>query len=63
MKEQLESNLLTKYAAGLMTNDELKSLEDWLRKNPQYRSTLAVIKQRVDALVGNVRQEHAGVMA
>ena len=55
MKEQLESNLLTKYAAGLMTSDELRNLEDWLRKNPQYRSTLAVVKQRVDALVSNMQ--------
>lgn len=54
MKEQLEANLLTKYAAGLMNPDELKSLEDWLKKNPQYRMTLAVIKQRVDAMVHNV---------
>ncbi|MCC7297431.1 MAG: hypothetical protein IT244_03785 [Bacteroidia bacterium] len=54
MKEQLESNLLTKYAAGLMTNDELRSLEDWLRKNPQYRTTVAVIKQRVDEMVGAI---------
>lgn len=52
MKEQLESNLLTKYAAGLMTNEELRSLEEWLRNNPQHRLTLAVIKQRVDAMVG-----------
>lgn len=54
MKEQLESNLLTKYAAGLMNSDELNTLEDWLKKNPQYRSTLAVIKQRVDAMVNAV---------
>jgi GrpB-like predicted nucleotidyltransferase (UPF0157 family) len=50
MKEQLEANLLTKYAAGLMNNEELRSLEDWLRKNPQYKMTLALIKQRVDAM-------------
>lgn len=50
MKEQLEANLLTKYAAGLMSSEELRSLEDWLRKNPQYRTTLALIKQRVDAM-------------
>ncbi|MBS3913225.1 MAG: hypothetical protein KG003_01910 [Bacteroidetes bacterium] len=56
MREQLESNLLTKYAAGLMTSEELRNLEDWLRKNPQYRMTLAVIKQRVDAMVGNLAQ-------
>lgn len=54
MKEQLESNLLTKYAAGLMSTDELRSLEDWLKKNPQYRMTVAVIKQRVDAMVGSL---------
>ncbi len=51
MKEQLESNLLTKYAAGLMSTEELRSMEDWLRNNPQYRMTLALIKQRVDAMV------------
>jgi len=51
MKEQLESNLLTKYAAGLMNNDELRSMEDWLRKNPQFMTTLALIKQRVDVMV------------
>lgn len=54
MKEQLESNLLTKYAAGLMSNEELRNLEEWLRNNPQYRMTLAVIKQRVDAMVGTL---------
>lgn len=51
MKEQLESNLITKYAAGLMSSEEMKYLEDWLRKNPQYRTTVALIKQRVDAMV------------
>jgi GrpB-like predicted nucleotidyltransferase (UPF0157 family) len=56
MKEQLESNILTKYAAGLMTSEELRSLEDWLRKNPQYQITLAVIKQRVDAMKGALSQ-------
>lgn len=50
MKEQLESNLITKYAAGLMNSDELKSLEEWLKKNPQYNVTVAIIKQRVDAM-------------
>lgn len=52
MKEELEANLITKYAAGLMTTDESKSLEDWLKTNPQFRMTVAVIKQRVDAMVG-----------
>ncbi len=56
MKEQLESNILTKYAAGLMSSEELKGLEDWLRKNPQYQITLAVIKQRVDAMKGALSQ-------
>ncbi|MBL7811911.1 MAG: hypothetical protein JNL57_06770 [Bacteroidetes bacterium] len=51
MKEQLESNLITKYAAGLMNRDEASRLEEWLRKNPQYRMTVALIKQRVDAMV------------
>lgn len=51
MKEQLESNLLTKYAAGLMNNEELRHLEEWLKQNPQYQMTLALIKQRVDAIV------------
>ncbi len=52
MKEELEANLITKYAAGLMTSDESKNLEDWLKTNPQFRMTVAVIKQRVDAMVG-----------
>lgn len=51
MKEHLESNLITKYAAGLMSSDEAKSMEDWLKKNPQFRMTVAMIKQRVDALM------------
>jgi hypothetical protein len=51
MKEPLESNLLTKYAAGLMSRDEIKHLEEWLKKNPQYNMTVAIIKQQVDALV------------
>lgn len=51
MKEQLESNLITKYAAGLMSREEIKYLEEWLKKNPQYNVTVAIIKQQVDALV------------
>jgi anti-sigma factor RsiW len=51
MKEQLESNLITKYAAGLMSSEEMKHLEEWLKKNPQYNVTVAIIKQQVDALV------------
>jgi anti-sigma factor RsiW len=51
MKEQLESNLITKYAAGLMSSEEMIHLEEWLRKNPQYNITVAIIKQQVDALV------------
>ena len=51
MKEQLESNLITKYAAGLMSSEEMKHLEEWLRKNPQYNITVAIIKQQVEALV------------
>jgi anti-sigma factor RsiW len=51
MKEQLEANLITKYAAGLMSHEEMKHLEDWLKKNPQYNVTVAIIKQQVDALV------------
>ncbi|MFN5890789.1 MAG: hypothetical protein ACK448_10360 [Bacteroidota bacterium] len=51
MKEQLESNLLTKYAAGLMSADELKKLEEWLKKNPQYMPTLAVIQKQVSAML------------
>jgi anti-sigma factor RsiW len=50
MKEQLESNLITKYAAGLMSNEEMKHLEEWLKRNPQYNVTVAIIKQRVDAM-------------
>lgn len=54
MKEQLESNLITKYAAGLMSSEEMKHLEEWLKKNPQYNVTVAIIKQQVDALVNAV---------
>ncbi len=50
MKEQLESNALTKYAAGLMEADELQILEEWLRENPQYLNTLALIQQQVRAM-------------
>jgi hypothetical protein len=50
-KEQLESNTFTKYAAGLMQEDELKKLEDWLKKNPQFKPTLAIIKQQVSAMM------------
>jgi hypothetical protein len=31
-KEQLESNTFTKYAAGLMQDEELRKLEEWLKK-------------------------------
>ncbi|MEY4465068.1 MAG: hypothetical protein RLZZ465_698 [Bacteroidota bacterium] len=50
-KEQLESNTFTKYAAGLMQDEELKKLEDWLKKNPQFKPTLAIIKQQVSAMM------------
>jgi anti-sigma-K factor RskA len=50
MKEQLESNILTKYAAGLMEAEELRKLEDWLKQNPQFRTTLALIQQNVRAM-------------
>lgn len=50
-KEQLESNTFTKYAAGLMKDDELRKLEDWLKKNPQFKPTLAIIKQQVSAML------------
>lgn len=50
MKEQLESNILTKYAAGLMEAEELSMLEDWLKQNPQFRTTLALIQQNVMAM-------------
>jgi hypothetical protein len=38
-KEQLESNTFTKYAAGLMHDEELRKLEEWLKKNPQFKPT------------------------
>lgn len=50
MKEQLESNALTKYAAGLMEAEELRILEEWLKENPQYLNTLALIQQQVRAM-------------
>jgi hypothetical protein len=50
MKEQLESNILTKYAAGLMEAEELRKLEDWLKQNPQFKTTLALIQQNVRAM-------------
>ncbi len=50
MKEQLESNVLTKYAAGLMEADELRILEDWLKQNPQFMNTLAFVQQQVKAM-------------
>ena len=50
-KEQLESNTFTKYAAGLMHDEELRKLEDWLKKNPQFKPTLAIIKQQVSAMM------------
>jgi GrpB-like predicted nucleotidyltransferase (UPF0157 family) len=56
MKEQLEANVITKYAAGLMNMEEASRMEDWLRKNPQFRMTVALIKQRVDALVGTTNE-------
>jgi hypothetical protein len=34
-----------------MTGEEVRALEEWLKKNPQFSVTVAVIKQRVDALV------------
>ena len=61
MKEQLESNILTKYAAGLMSAEELQKLEEWLKKNPQYMPTLAVIQKQVSAMLHpqNSPYEHA----
>jgi len=46
----LESNILTKYAAGLMEAEELRKLEEWLKQNPQFRTTLALITQNVQAM-------------
>ncbi len=48
--EQLESNLFTKYAAGLMEDDELNTLETWLKNNPQFKPALAIISQQVSAI-------------
>jgi hypothetical protein len=53
-KEQLESNTFTKYAAGLMHDEELRKLEGWLKKNPQFKPTLAIIKQQVSALMSQL---------
>ena len=50
-KEQMESNIFTKYAAGLMHDEELRKLEEWLKKNPQFKPTLAIIKQQVSAMM------------
>ena len=50
-KEQLESNTFTKYAAGLMKEEELGKLEEWLKKIPQFKPTLAIIKQQVSAMM------------
>lgn len=50
MKEQLESNAFTKYAAGLMDKEELTKLENWLKENPQFMNTLAFIQQQVNSM-------------
>ncbi len=50
MKEQLESNVITKYAAGLMSKEESRKLEDWLKQNPQFMNTVAIIQQQVRAM-------------
>ena len=50
-KEQLESNTFTKYAAGLMQEEELRKLEEWLKKNPQLKPTLTIIKQQESAMM------------
>jgi hypothetical protein len=34
-----------------MSADELKKLEEWLKKNPQYMPTLAVIQKQVSAML------------
>jgi anti-sigma factor RsiW len=50
MKEQLESNVITKYAAGLMEHDERTQWEKWLQENPQFSITVAIIQQQVQAM-------------
>lgn len=50
MKEQLESNVITKYAAGLMEQDERNQWEKWLKDNPQFSTTVALIQQQVQAM-------------
>jgi anti-sigma factor RsiW len=50
MKEQLESNLITKFAAGLMEHDEEQIMQEWLQQNPQFVSTVALIQQQVEAM-------------
>jgi anti-sigma factor RsiW len=50
MKEQLESNVITKYAAGLMGTDERTQWEKWLQENPEFAHTVAIIQQQVKAM-------------
>jgi anti-sigma factor RsiW len=50
MKEQLESNVITKYAAGLMEHDERTQWEKWLQENPEFANTVAIIQQQVKAM-------------
>jgi hypothetical protein len=33
-----------------MEAEELRKLEDWLKQNPQFRTTLALIQQNVRAM-------------
>lgn len=50
MKEQLESNLITKFAAGLLEHEEEQFMQEWLQENPQFVSTVALIQQQVEAM-------------
>jgi len=59
MKEQLESNVITKYAAGLMENDERTQWEKWLQENPQFSTTVAIIQQQVQAMSLDVSPANA----
>lgn len=51
MKEILESNLLTKYAAGWSSPKEEKELKQWLKTNPQNATTFAIIQAQVQRIV------------
>jgi hypothetical protein len=44
MKDQVNSNIITKHLAGLCSKEEEKFLKEWLKKDPRHHSFFSAIQ-------------------